>query len=101
MINATQHCIERALQTKNIKAEYVDRLLLSMLFSASKDPDHARAIRSATAAFTGAPRSASIYLPLALTNSTSRARERLRATEYAHGRVSDGTRDSGGVRVRA
>ncbi|KAI5885045.1 uncharacterized protein SCHCODRAFT_02594205 [Schizophyllum commune H4-8] len=52
LINATQHCIERALQTKNIKAEYVDRLLLSMLFSASKDPDHARAIRSATAAFT-------------------------------------------------
>ena len=100
MINATQHCIERALQTKNIKAEYVDRLLLSMLFSASKDPDHARAIRSATAAFTGALRSASIYL-LALTNRTSRARERLRATEYAHGRVSDSTRDSSGVRVRA
>ncbi|KAL1739094.1 hypothetical protein HDZ31DRAFT_69300 [Schizophyllum fasciatum] len=52
LINATQYCVERALQTKNVKAEYVDRLLLSMLFSASKDPDHTRAIRSVTAAFT-------------------------------------------------
>ncbi|KAG9223489.1 hypothetical protein CCMSSC00406_0006981 [Pleurotus cornucopiae] len=46
-----QYCLERAVECHKSGSNYVDRLLLSLIFHCSKDDDHARAMSDLETAF--------------------------------------------------
>lgn len=53
VIAVNQHCLEKVLRMGRPDLACIGRLLLSLIFQASKDDNHTRAIEALNAAFTG------------------------------------------------